>query len=199
MARGLTGHSRRVFWLKIALPILALAILSTLFLFARRIDFEGALPYAEVNIAELANDPRLDRPDYATVTAGGDSIRVAAATARPGKTASDPMTADDVVAVYDLTSGAQITLQARTGALDGVAERLDLTGDVTFVTSDGYRLTAPRMSGQMGRVDISAEGGVSGTAPLGTITAETLRISGPDNDRQVVFNGGVRLIYKTQN
>ena len=31
-------HSRMVFWLKILLPILALAILSTLFLFSRRID-----------------------------------------------------------------------------------------------------------------------------------------------------------------
>ena len=48
-------HSRVVFWLKIILPLLALAILSTLFLFSRRIDTDQALPYAEVSGSTVAS------------------------------------------------------------------------------------------------------------------------------------------------
>ena len=50
MTKPLHLHSRMVFWLKIAMPLLALAILSTLFLFARQVEFEGTLPYAQVEI-----------------------------------------------------------------------------------------------------------------------------------------------------
>ena len=38
MASSLNRYSQWVFWLKIILPIVALAILSTLFLFARKVD-----------------------------------------------------------------------------------------------------------------------------------------------------------------
>ena len=43
---------------------MALAVLSTLFLFARKVEFDGSLPYAEVELNDLANDPRLTLPRY---------------------------------------------------------------------------------------------------------------------------------------
>ncbi len=46
-------YSRVVAWLKILLPLLALAILSTLFLVARTIDPAQNIPYADVDIDEL--------------------------------------------------------------------------------------------------------------------------------------------------
>ena len=46
MAR-LDLHSRLVTWAKVALPLAALAILSTLFLLADRIDPTAAIPYAD--------------------------------------------------------------------------------------------------------------------------------------------------------
>ena len=49
-------HSRLVFWLKIALPLVALALLATLFLFGRPIRPEDAIPYASTDITDRAKD-----------------------------------------------------------------------------------------------------------------------------------------------
>lgn len=195
MAAPLSRHSRLVFWLKVTLPIIALAILSTLFLFARRIDFEGSLPYAEVDIDALANDPRLSAPEYSGVTSDGAAIRVAATTARPGAAEGDPLTAEKVVAIYETAPGELISVRADAGTIDADGSLLDLVGGVTVITSDGYDLRSEQMQGALDVTELSAQGNVTGTAPLGRITAETLHIFGPAGDQQMVFKGGVRLIY----
>ena len=199
MASALTRHSRLVFWLKIVLPILALAILSTMFLFARRIDFEGALPYAEVDIDALANDPRLTRPEFSGMTDDGAAITVAAATARPGKTATDPMTADEVIAVYQSESGKRITIQARTGSFGSAGNSLTLTGDVVVATSDGYNLRSQEMVSDLDATEVTSAGPVSGTGPFGQLEAGGMKLSGVSDDQTVVFNKGVRLIYQPEN
>lgn len=195
MAAPLSRHSRLVFWLKVTLPIIALAILSTLFLFARRIDFEGSLPYAEVDIDALANDPRLSAPEFSGVTSDGAAVRVAATTARPGAAAGDPLTAEDVVAIYETAPGQLISVRANEGTIDADGSLLQLNGGVMVRTSDGYDLRSEQMQSALDATELSAQGNVTGTAPLGRITAETLHISGPAGDQQMVFKGGVRLIY----
>ena len=76
-------HTRVVGWLKVMLPLTALAILSTLFLVARRIDPEAALPYAEVDVEDLAREPRMTAPTYAGTTEDGASVTLTADEARP--------------------------------------------------------------------------------------------------------------------
>ncbi|MBL9052753.1 MAG: hypothetical protein JNN02_03385, partial [Tabrizicola sp.] len=47
---GTDAHTRVVTWLKVLLPLAALAILSTLFLLADQINPDDALPFAEVDV-----------------------------------------------------------------------------------------------------------------------------------------------------
>ncbi len=63
-------HSRLVFWLKILLPLGRLAILSTLFMVSHNFRPEDAIPYADVDIEDRVNEPRLTAPDFA-----GDDLR----------------------------------------------------------------------------------------------------------------------------
>ena len=63
-------HSRLVAILKVALPLIALALLSTLFLFSRKIDPEDAIPYATVDVEDRLRDAT------ALATAGPDNTRV---------------------------------------------------------------------------------------------------------------------------
>lgn len=199
MARPLTTHTRRVFWLKITLPIAAVLVLSTLFLFARRVNFEDALPYAEVDIDALANDPRLTAPEYSGMTDDGATMRIAARLARPGAAASDPTTADDIVAVYQDQGGASITLQARKGTFGADAKDLNLSGGVSLATSDGYELTSADMAAALGTTTVHATGPVKGVAPFGTLSAGEMLLSGPSDARHLVFKGGVRLLYQPTN
>lgn len=196
MASSLNRYSQWVFWLKIILPIVALAILSTLFLFARKVEFDGSLPYAEVEIKDLANDPRLTAPEYAGITDDGVAIRVAAKTVKAGADGSGLMSGEEVVAQYEGTNGGKITLNARVGTLDQVKALLTLTGDVVVNTSDGYRLSSDEMVSSLSVTDLVADGAVRATAPFGTIDAGAMQLTGTEGNHQLVFKKGVRLVYK---
>lgn len=191
-------HSQVVFWLKIVLPLLALVILSTLFLFSRRIDTDAALPYAEVDVEDLAQNQRLTAPEYSGVTTDGAAVSVRADAARP---ASDgqPATAEGVNAIFDTPGGLRIALDAGQGRLDDAAGRLILAGGVEIVTSSGYRVTAARLDSALDRTELHSDGAVRAEAPFGVIDAGGLLIRAGDARPAgylMVFSGGVKLVYQ---
>jgi lipopolysaccharide export system protein LptC len=71
-------YSRLVGGLKVVLPIAALALLSTLFLLSDPPDPDRALPYAEVDVAQLARELRLTQPRFAGVLPDGREITLVA-------------------------------------------------------------------------------------------------------------------------
>lgn len=83
-------HTQIVGWLKVTLPLMALAILATLFLLADRIDPEAALPYAEVDVEGLAREPRMTAPTYAGTTSDGAALTLSANEARPDADGTRP-------------------------------------------------------------------------------------------------------------
>lgn len=192
MARSIAAYSRLVFWLKVTLPILALAILSTLFLLSRNIDFEGSLPFSD-----KVNDPQMTRPEYSGVTTDGAAVTVTADQARPGKTVDDPATAQTIDAVYSLGS-RRVSVSANQGSVDMAAGRATLTGAAHLKTSDGYDFTAPSIAVDLNRTDVEATGGIKGQAPLGDITAETMHLTGAPGAHQLVFKTRVRLVYRPE-
>ena len=89
-------YSRLVAWLKILFPLIALAILSTLFLVARTVDPAQDLPYADVDVAELAREQRIGQPNYSGVTADGAAISLSARSALPDADNPRRITGTDV-------------------------------------------------------------------------------------------------------
>ena len=79
-------RSRLIAWLRVLLPLAALAILSTLFLLGRTPDPDDALPYAEVDAEDMVRDPRMTRPEFAGVSKSGAEVTVTA----DGKTGTVP-------------------------------------------------------------------------------------------------------------
>jgi lipopolysaccharide export system protein LptC len=195
MAARLELYSRLVFWLKILLPIMALAILSTLFLFARRTGIDGVLPYAQVEVDRLARDPRLTAPEYKGVTDDGAAVTFTATTAHPGKSPGDPVKAVNPLALYYADNGNRVTVQSKDGIYDSIAGLLTLTGKVVLTTSDGYELRSDNMQSSLKVSLVIAEGKVVADAPFGKIVSGAMRLSGPPDDHLLVFNKGVRLVY----
>jgi lipopolysaccharide export system protein LptC len=191
-------HSRLVFWLKIILPLMALAVLSTLFLFSRRIDTDVALPYAEVDVEELAREQQLTAPEYSGVTADGSSVNVRAVMARPALGDQTGATAEGLTATIEMRGGTRADLTAAAGKIDTAAGKLDLTGGVIVTLSSGYSLTTPQIEAELDRTLVIAPQEVVAEAPYGHITAGGLRLSANDGDAPnhlLVFNNGVKLIY----
>lgn len=195
-------HSRIVGWLKVALPLSALALLSTLFLLSDRIDPQDAIPYAEVDVEALARDPRMTAPVYAGITEDGTAITVVAKEARPS---TDEQTADatEVHTRLDMPDGGFADISAAEARIDNAAGNLRLSGGVTVKSSTGYTVTTDALTALLDRSSASSEGEVQAEGPAGTLTAGKFLMQleqgmGDEagNAYLLVFTDRVKLVYQ---
>lgn len=191
-------HSTAVAWLKVALPLIALGILSTLFLVSRTVDPEAAIPGSEVDIAERVRKPRLTMPTWAGMTADGAALTVTADEARPDSGGTAGASAQAVHATLDTPDGGRVDLVADSGQMQPDGMKMTVAGSVVVTTSTGYRVTTDALTAEMDRTGLTSDGPVTATGPAGTLTAGAMRLSEADGNSRtyvLVFNGGVRLIY----
>ncbi|MFN3577000.1 MAG: LPS export ABC transporter periplasmic protein LptC [Tabrizicola sp.] len=197
MARADT-HTRVVGWLKVVLPLAALAILSTLFLVARRIDPEAALPYAEVDVRGLAREPRMTAPTYAGTTSDGAALTLRADEARPAAEATEAA-ASELLLELVTPDGARTELAASRAQMDRGAQQVVLSGGVIVTTSSGYRLETEELLARLDRTGLESRAPVTATGPAGDIRADGMVLhqdSRTPGAYVLVFNGGVRLVYR---
>lgn len=194
-------HSRAIGWLKIVLPLAALALLSTLFLVARTVNPEDAIPFAEVDVADRIREPRMTEATFATVTDDGGSLTIEAAEVRPDSQDGSG-TAKALTGVLELPGGSTANLQAAAAHLDSGNRLIKLTGGVDIDTSSGWRLHTDSLDASMDRTRVYAETAVDAEGPAGHVTADSMQI---EESTQIpgkyvlVFNGSVKLIYTPEN
>ncbi len=191
-------YSRVVLWLKVTLPLVALAILSTLFFVAETLDPEAAIPYADVDVAKILREQGITRPTFGGVTEDGVNISLWAESIRPDEDRSDRLTGHLLVANLELPGGTQITVNSTTGIVDAKSEEAILTGGARLESTLGYLVTAPEIVASMSKASVVAPEGVSAEGPPGQITAgqmELTRAETPGSGYVLVFKGGVRLVY----
>lgn len=196
MNRHSDTRTRVVTWLKVLLPLVALGLLSTLFLIARTTDPELAIRYSDVDVTELSKEQQVTGPAFSGTTRSGASIRVTAVTLRPQEGDREMLDADTVSGRMELPDGRIADMTAPAAVIDTAAERARFVGGVTIVSSDGYRLETETLAATLGDTDIVADSAVHATGPLGTLDAGSMRITQDEAGGYVlVFNGGVRLVY----
>ncbi|WP_343080339.1 hypothetical protein [Ostreiculturibacter nitratireducens] len=194
-------HTKLVFWLKILLPLGALAILSTLFLLSRSIDPEDAIPYAEVDVEELAREQRLSAPEYAGVTTDGAAVTVTAAAARPDAQDSRRVSATGIHAVMDTANSLKAVLSAAEGVIDTGASMLTLSGSVDISTSTGYHVAAPHVTSALDRTEVIADGPLAAEAPYGKLEAGSMELRADpeaEGGNVLIFKDGVKLVYEPE-
>lgn len=190
-------HSRIVGWLKLVLPMSALALLSTLFLLADRIDPSKAIPYANVDVEDLARDPRMTMPTYAGTTTDGASVTMTAEAARPA-TENRTAAAETVNVQIDMPNGGSSTIDSATAEIDTAAGLIRLRGNVTVTDSSGYVVKSEAMDAALNRTGIVSPGKVFGTGPQLELEADqfTLQQNQAATDYLLVFSGSVKLVYQ---
>lgn len=201
MATSENLHSKLVVWAKVALPLMALALLATMFLFSRQIDPTDAIPYAEVDVEERAREPRLTQPTYAGVTSDGSALTIAAAEARPDKV-TGVGTATNIVGKMETPDGAQVDLQAAKGVLDTEGGLMTLDGGVTLTTTTGYSINTQALVAKLNQTGLSSPGAVTAKSPMGQLSADQMTLSQDPKKADtylLVFNGHVKLLYKPEN
>ncbi|MDD8022347.1 MAG: hypothetical protein PHX82_04475 [Paracoccaceae bacterium] len=190
-------HSAVVSWAKIALPLAALGLLSTMFLFSGKVDPTTARLYAEVDVDELARQPRMTAPQFSGMTQEGAALTVTAQTAMPDPNGGGA-TAERLAAKLESADGLVTELTSKAGRLDPAQGQVVLSDGVAVQTSAGYRMATDRIEMATDHTSVVAPGPVQGEAPFGTISADsmTLTATSPDGPHDLVFNGHVKLIYQ---
>jgi lipopolysaccharide export system protein LptC len=190
-------HSRLVVWAKVTLPLMALALLATMFLFSHKIDPTDAIPYAEVDVEERAREPRLTQPTYAGVTADGSSLAVAAAEARPHD-ATGASTASKIVGMLETPDGARVDMVAENGVLDTEGGLMTLDGGVNLTTTTGYAITTDALIAKLDQTGLDSPGAITAITPMGRLDADQMTLTqdpAKPGAYQMVFKGHVKVLH----
>ena len=196
---GPNRYSTLVAWAKVLLPLTALGLLSTLFLFLRTPNPQDALLFNDVDIGQLGAERRLTEPRFAGIL--GDSQPVTLTADRAVQRMDDPNTLqmDRVETEVALKDGENLHLTADHGDYDSLAQIVDLTGAVNAQTTAGYQLMSERILVAMAAMQMTSPGAVMLRGPGMMLEAGAMQLTGPEGQALLHFTGGVRLLYDTQN
>lgn len=188
-------YSKFVGFLKITLPLAALALMSTVFLFARAPTQDSAVPYAEIE--EIAREPRLSGAQVSGVADDGSVIQLTAETARP---LGDVLLVETMFASIDVVNGIHIDIRAGRGEINNATRIARLTGLARIETSNGYEMETAGITANLTTGQITSDGALEIQAPFGSLTAGQMIIETPEGmgGQVMLFQNGVRLVYTPQ-
>ena len=192
------GYSRLVAWLKVLLPLMALLLLSTLFLLSRNVDPVATLPFADTEIDARLSEQQITGPFFSGTTTGGDRVSLSAETMATRSGFNNE--AVDFSAQIDLTSGTRINLVSDQGQFDMETNTSTFTENVVITTSSGFNLLSDALIAELDALELESPGVVQGTGPFGTLDAGQMRLQrdGADSNAHLLFTNGVKLIYTPQ-
>jgi lipopolysaccharide export system protein LptC len=179
----------------VVLPLIALALLSTLFLFSRTPNPQDALSYANIDLEQLAREQRLSRPRFAGTLADGRPVTLTSDSAvqqsdRPNRIHLDNVQTDLVMNADDV-----LTIFSDTGDFDLVRQIIELVGGVRLLTTSGYLLLSEAIDIAMDQMRLSSPGAVELSGPELWLEAGAMELTGGDGQALFSFTGGVRLLY----
>jgi lipopolysaccharide export system protein LptC len=190
-------YSRTVAWLKVSLPLLALVILSTLFLISRVVEPTATIPFADAEVQMRLARQQVTGPYFSGVSSDGDQIEIYAEVFSAAGGREGENSIQDVRLSVRFADGLQARLVADK-AIVNIAEDISrLDGHVRFETSDGYALSGDHFDVRMSSPEISASETIVGKTPAGSVTAGSMHIAKPRNNGSIrlVFTNGVKVLY----
>ena len=190
-------HTRTVAWLKVALPLIAIGLLSTLFLLSRAVDPTAAVPFADNEVRERLLNRQVTGPYFSGTTSDGDQIDFVAKTVTTPDGLTGANHAEDVFVKIDMASGSQITVKSDTGRFDLAGDQSELLGNVVVTTSTGYVIRSQEVVARISQLDLISPDPIEASGPAGDLSAGSMHIfaAQPDAPAQLLFTSGVKLVY----
>lgn len=195
-------YSRLVRWLQVLLPILALGVLSTLFLVPRTIQPAQELRYSQVDVDAMAREQRISQPNFHGMTEDGAAVSIKAETAMPDPNDPAHVTGQGIQAQIALRSGDLIDIAAQTMDVNPAIGRAALVGDVRITSKSGYRIATQALQVSLSETRLSSDQETRITGALGEITAGGFELSEHSSVRDrfvLLFKDGVRVLYTPGN
>lgn len=185
---------------RVVLPLAALALLSTVFLVARHLNPDDAIPYARVDVADRLREPRMTLPIYSGATKDGADLRINADEALPDKPAEEKgASAKTVFSTLTTPDGGRTELTSVTAQMDSAEENVTFEGSVDVKNSTGYRVQTEKAIARLDQTEVRSLAPVVATNDTTHITAKEMVLT-QDTTKPgsyvLVFNGDVKLVYQ---
>ncbi len=195
--RGDNFHTRLVNWAKVILPLVALGLLSTLFLLSRKVDLTDQIPIVDVDLAQRAHDQGATNPSFAGVASGGEEVSFLAQSVRPDPADRDILLTERAQARLRLNGGGVVDITSQRGTANQAEMTALLEGDVRFETTTGYDIRTDSITTRFSTLYAETPGKITGTGPPGDLSAgRMLLTSDPETGAaHLQFTDGVKLIY----
>lgn len=194
-----SSRSQVIGAIKVALPVTAFALLSTLFLFSSRPDPSAALPYTNVDVEELALEPRITQPHFTGITDDAMSYSIVADAAIPELDNPNQIATETVSVVVDGLGGDEtLYVQAEKGDVNTNNRYVLLTGDVRLRSSLGITLNSEEMRADFTNFSMISPGFVTGSTPFGTVEAGRMEVTPrlEEASQLLRFEKDVKLVYQ---
>lgn len=191
-----TTYSTMVSWAKIVLPVLALGLLSMLFLFAERPDPEDAIFFAEADVTELARQQRLSGARFAGTLSDGREVLFSAASAAPQATQPNLIEAEDVSLRVELAPADFAVLSAQRAELDLNEQMARIRGGIDLWRSNGMQLTAQSLDVALDELYAQSPAPVTARGRGMVINAGAMEVLERDGAQLIRFTQGVQMLYQ---
>nr|WP_174826189.1 LPS export ABC transporter periplasmic protein LptC [Ruegeria arenilitoris] len=184
---------------KVVLPLVAILMLSTVFLLSRSIETNVSVPFTQQDIDERLADQVVTQPNYRGTTRKGEEVQIEAIRATQGREGSIP-TAAEFRGRMNLLDGGVITLDSNSGMIRPDKNTATFVGDVVITSTDGTEITTDLLNTSLDEIRGDAPGQVNGTGIIGNFTAGSMSFGTEKTDGPVhiLFTDGVKLIYEPQ-
>lgn len=197
--RGLT-YTQVINGLKVLLPVTALALLSTMFLFARSVTPTSQIPFAKIELEERASEQRITSPFFAGQTVGNHNVRVTARSARPDQENASLSHVEGMQANVEFQDGQTLSLSAETGKINSLSLEAELSGGARAEASNGYSIQTDAITLNLNEGTAKSDTKVTGFGPAGAFEAGAMELTYDEDapDGRFLFTNGVKLVYTPQ-
>jgi lipopolysaccharide export system protein LptC len=185
-------YSRFVSWMKIALPLSAIALLALVLFYSGVFSERDRLAIKFREIASFNNDLRMVSPHVSGLDSNGRPYLLTADTATQAKDEPSHITLENLQADLKLSNdGEWISLTATSGVLDSETEKLDLQQKIDVYASNGYEFHGTSGTVNFRKGTFFANQPVEGHGPAGTLRAD--KMAALDGGQKLIFMGNVKM------
>lgn len=142
---------------------------------------------------KIQSDLAMVRPRLTGTDERGQPFTVTAATAIQDGKSGHRAKLNKVEADITLRDGTWLNVVSDAGLVDTDARTLELAGNISFYSDNGYEAHAPAAAMDLKTGIVQGVGRVQAQGPLGTLTADRFEIH--RDSKKLVFRGNVRTVF----
>lgn len=201
MRNYIQTYSTFVKWTKYIMPVLALMLLSSIFIFGKKDALRSGTLTIDADVINLTTDQKITNPQFSGLTNLGDSFILRALEAMPDAPTPDKIALVDPSLEFDALQGIGFKISSENGSVNFINQSAQLDGDVLIDMTNGYKATSEKIQLNLKLGNLVAPGSVKASGPYGKIIAGSMKLyKDVDNkasqvNGNLMFSNGVTLIY----